>query len=359
MIDRFSDHGPITAGMAYRRSLPLAVTEKLVNLVSEEVRRHLVDNHQLSPETALRVSLGARERATVDLVDQAARTADLAAFCAHLNRQQRLNASLLLRAVAQGQVAFFEWALAELAGVPHHRAWLLVHDAGALGLKALYERAKLPPRLYGAFRCGIDAHHSLQAEGADRDPRRFQQRMLERFLTQATSAPKEDVDYLLDRLDRLDRSIRESPVAVQGTARNARDRAAPLPPDPMRTSPPAACRARRPATMLRPMTTSSDGPPVRPAATLLMLRDDPAVPGADGARGHHQIDFAGGALVFPRRQGRAGGRRSVWPRLTPWILRSRTTPPAIAAVREAFEESGVLLAVDAVRSHQCPSGRLR
>ena len=213
LIDRFSDHGPITAGMAYRRSLPLAVTEKLVNLVSEEVRRHLVDNHQLSAETALRVSLGARERATVDLIDQASRTADLAAFCAHLNRQQRLNASLLLRAVAQGQVAFFEWALAELAGVPHHRAWLLVHDAGALGLRALYERAKLPPRLYGAFRCGIDAHHSLQAEGADRDPRRFQQRMLERFLTQATSAPKEDVDYLLDRLDRLDRSLKASAAA--------------------------------------------------------------------------------------------------------------------------------------------------
>ena len=218
VLDRFGDQGATTAAMVYRRVLPLSVTERLVNLVTEEARRHLVNAHQLSPETALRVALGARERATVDLIDQAARTTDLKAFCAHLHRQERLTASLLLRAVAQGCIEFFEWSLAELAGVPHHRAWLLVHDAGPLGLRALYERAKLPPRLMPAFRAGLDAHHSLQAEGGVKDPRRFQQRMLERFLTQpSTAAPKEDVDYLLDRLDRLDRAVR-GPVAAPAAA---------------------------------------------------------------------------------------------------------------------------------------------
>ena len=215
VLERFADNPAITTGMTYRRALPLSISERLVHLVTEEARRHLVDHHQLSPETALRVALGARERATVDLVDQAARTSDLKAFCAHLHRQERLTASLLLRAVAQGCAEFFEWSLAELAGVPHHRAWLLVHDAGPLGLRALYERAGLPPRLLPAFRAGLDAHRSLQSEGGVRDPRRFQQRMLERFLTQATAAPKEDVDYLLDRLDRLDRSLREPARVVE------------------------------------------------------------------------------------------------------------------------------------------------
>jgi uncharacterized protein (DUF2336 family) len=169
------------------------------------------------------VALGARERATVDLIDQAQRTSDLKAFCAHLHRQERLTASLLLRAVAQGCIEFFEWSLAELSGVPHHRAWLLVHDAGPLGLRALYERAGLSPRLLPAFRAGLDAHRALMAEGGGRDPRRFQQRMLERFLTQAGPAPKEDVDYLLDRLDKLDRALRRpaAPTAVETRRRAA------------------------------------------------------------------------------------------------------------------------------------------
>ena len=202
VLDRFEKSRAVTAGMAYRRSLPLGVAERLVDLVGEEVRRHLVDRHQLSPETAMRVAFGAKERATLDLVDQAGRAADLPAFCAHLKRQERLSASLILRALAAGQTAFVEHAMAELAGVAHHRAWLLLHDAGPLGLRALYERAELPPRLLPAFRAGVDTQRQLLEEGGD--PADFQRLMLERFLTMPRgAAPEGDVDYLLDRLDRL------------------------------------------------------------------------------------------------------------------------------------------------------------
>ena len=202
VLDRFSQSRAITAGMAYRRLLPLGVAERLVNLVGEEVRRHLVDRHELSPETAMRVAFGARERATLDLVDQAGQAADLPAFCAHLHRQGRLSASLILRALAAARTPFVEHALAELAGVPHHRAWLLLHDAGPLGLRALYERAELPDRLLPAFRAGVEAHRALVEEGGD--PAHFQHRMLERFLTQPRQVAGEgDLDYLLDRLDRI------------------------------------------------------------------------------------------------------------------------------------------------------------
>lgn len=201
-LDRFGRVRAVSTGMAYRRSLPLDVAERLVDLVGEEVRRHLVDHHNVSPDVALRVALGARERATLDLVDQAGRAADLPAFCAHLHRQERLTASLVLRALAAGRMGFVEHAMAELAGVAHHRAWLLLHDAGPLGLRALYERAELPVRLLPAFRAGIDAHRALVEEGGD--PATFQDRLLERFLTQpGQTAGEDDVAYLMERLDRL------------------------------------------------------------------------------------------------------------------------------------------------------------
>ena len=120
----------------------------------------------------------------IDLVDQAGRTADMGAFVAHLHRNGRLTASLLLRALAQGQMAFFEWGISELAGVPHHRTWLMIHDAGPLGLKAIYERAGLPARLFPAFRSGVDTFHRSKSTAAARDKERFQERMLQRFLTQ-------------------------------------------------------------------------------------------------------------------------------------------------------------------------------
>jgi uncharacterized protein (DUF2336 family) len=202
-IDRFEAAESVLEAIALRSALPASVTERLVTLVSEELRERLVSGHGVTPETALAVAMGARERASLDLVEQAARAADLPAFVAHLRRGQRLTASLLLRGLVNGHMGFFEWGLAELSGVPHHRTWLMVHDAGALGLTAIYERAGLPARLLPAFRAAVDAYHSMDFDGRPDDLARFQRRMLERFLTQPIAISRDDVDYLLDKIDQL------------------------------------------------------------------------------------------------------------------------------------------------------------
>jgi len=209
-LDRFEKSEQVLAAVAYRNALPLAVTERLITMVGDQVRDHLINNHAISPETALTIATGATERATVDLVDQAGRAADPKAFAAHLNKVQRLTASLLLRSLAHGHMTFFECAVAELAGVPHHRTWLMIHDAGPLGLRAIYDRAGLPARLFAAFRAGVDTFHSMEFDGGLRDRERFQERMLQRFLTQPQGAARDDVDYLIDKMDRISRESRRT-----------------------------------------------------------------------------------------------------------------------------------------------------
>ena len=201
VVDRFGQAPEVVAALAYRQVLPLGVTERLVALASEAVREHLITRHAIAPETAIRLSTYARERATVDLIDQAGASADLATFVAQLNARKALTPSLLLRALARGRMTLFEHGLAELSSTPHQRTWLMVHDAGPLGLKAIYDRAGLPPRLFQAFRAGVDTWRQLSAEGADTSGEIFRERMLERFLTQRPNAPRDDLAYLMERLD--------------------------------------------------------------------------------------------------------------------------------------------------------------
>ncbi|MFN4091541.1 MAG: DUF2336 domain-containing protein [Brevundimonas sp.] len=213
-VDRFGASPEVVNAIAYRQVLPLEITERLVALASDAVREHLITRHAMAPEAAIRLARYARERATVDLVDQAASSADLPTFVATLNSRKVLTASLLLRALARGQMTLFEHGLAELAQTPHQRAWLMIHDAGPLGLKAIYDRAGLPPRLFQAFRAGVDTWRTLQAEGADTSGEEFRHRMLERFLTQRPNAPREDLAYLMERLD-------QEPLVPASRAANA------------------------------------------------------------------------------------------------------------------------------------------
>ena len=215
VIERFETSERVLAAVAYRQILPMSVTERLIQLVGDQVREHLISRHAVDPHTAMRLAMESAERASVDLIDEAGRAADMKAFVAHLAANQRLTASLLLRGLAQGQMTFFEWGLAELSGVPHHRTWLMIHDAGPLGLRAIYERAGLPARLYPAFRAGVDTYHSVEFDGGPRDRERFQEKMLQRFLTQPELAAREDVEYLLERMDQVSGALRQE---VEATA---------------------------------------------------------------------------------------------------------------------------------------------
>ena len=94
-----------------------------------------------------------------------------------------------------------------------------------------------------------------------------------------------------------------------------------------------------------------------PAATIMLLRD-----GAQGLEvfmvvRHHQIDFASGALVFPGGKldpqdddPRVLSRLSAYPNATAEQSRLRA-----AAIREVFEESGILLARDRQGAALLPS----
>ena len=200
-IERFPANENMHENLVMRDHIPVHIAEKMVSLVSGQVFDMLINRHELPAQMAIDLAAGARERATIDLVEQADRTNDMARFVSQLNLNGRLTHSLIMRALCVGHMPFVEHALAELSGVPHSRAWLMIHDAGPLGLQAIFDRAGLHRKLLPAFRAAVTVFHELELDGGPNDKARFRMRMIERVLTQFQAIPKDDLDYLLEKLD--------------------------------------------------------------------------------------------------------------------------------------------------------------
>ena len=108
------------------------------------------------------------------------------------------------------------------------------------------------------------------------------------------------------------------------------------------------------------MSEQKQGPaPAVPAATILLLR-----PTADDLEvfmvvRHHQIDFASGALVFP---GGKADPQDFDEALLPWLHGAADDRDMraiqVSAIREAFEECGVLLAREQGSAELVPGKRL-
>jgi 8-oxo-dGTP pyrophosphatase MutT (NUDIX family) len=100
------------------------------------------------------------------------------------------------------------------------------------------------------------------------------------------------------------------------------------------------------------MTEAAKAVAVVPAATVLLLRDAPSFEVLMVKR-HHQIDFASGALVFPGGKIHPSDAADGWAER---VLGWEQTPPLeralrVAAIREAYEETGILLARQGDQSH--------
>lgn len=90
--------------------------------------------------------------------------------------------------------------------------------------------------------------------------------------------------------------------------------------------------------------TAQTPPEPKLSATILLLREGRAAPEVLMVKRHYEIDFAAGALVFPGGKAAAGDTDSGWDAWTDGDYGPVQQDARIAAIREAYEESGILLA---------------
>lgn len=199
VLETFGDVDTIKGPMVHRADLPVAVSERLVTMVSEQLRNHIMTHHEISPTTAADLLLESREKATVSLVE-GGNQRTVQQLVDQLDSNKRLTPTLMLRALCMGDTSFFETALAKRAKIPVANAYKLVHDGGNMGLKRLFEVTDMPPQFLNMARAALDVSAEMVETGGD-DRDTYKKLMIERVLTQVEDeVDTENLDYLIGKL---------------------------------------------------------------------------------------------------------------------------------------------------------------
>ena len=206
VVENFGDHEAMQDAMVHRPRLPVTIAERLVTMVSESLKDELVKRHEISASLATDLVLQSRERATISLSTESDED-ELDRLVHQMRERGRLTPSIILRALCMGDLRFFEAAVAELARLPVVNVRSLIHDSGALGLRAAFDKAGLPASQFPAVRAAMDVARETVYDGGENDRERYSRRMIERILTQygdlGVEFDSDYLEYLLTKMGQL------------------------------------------------------------------------------------------------------------------------------------------------------------
>jgi uncharacterized protein (DUF2336 family) len=202
LVKRYADDADVSVPLVQRGEMPALLVERLIAMVSEQLREYLVAQHEMDHRVAATLEEQTRERTTADAISRMSND-DMRALVAQLSENGRLTATLILRVACAGEMRFVEAAFANLTDVPDERIWRLIHDVGALGFRAVYARAGMPEALYPAFRRVLDTYHAVRSSDGTLDLGLYQFHVLEGLRETFEQIEAQDLDGMIDKLARL------------------------------------------------------------------------------------------------------------------------------------------------------------
>jgi len=200
-LDRFGAIDSISESMAGRDDLPMAVIEKLVHYVSEEIRDELAARHDLPVGVLGNLVEHGREAATLLLLKPlSGRFRDVELFVKHLHANNRLSPSLLLRVLCSGDVEMFVAGIAVRCNLSVANA-RLVFDEGQLGMRAAFERSRISTSLLPPFRSVLAVVREMGYRDDDERRADFQKKAVARVFNDCGGGGGDkDVEELLLQL---------------------------------------------------------------------------------------------------------------------------------------------------------------
>ena len=149
-IEKFAKSGVIMEAMVSKAHVPYVIIEKIMTLVSDEIKKKLTEKYKIRENVAKQALDKTQEDNVLDFLitnNDKAQKKDLVDY---LFSNDKLTHSILLRALCKGDIYFFVIGLAKLSNMEYSEVEQIIFKEGVTSFSALYKKANMPKGSFDA-----------------------------------------------------------------------------------------------------------------------------------------------------------------------------------------------------------------
>lgn len=204
ILQKYSGDEKIKSYLVERPELPIAVVEKLINYLSDELLHKLIKLHQLPDDVASNVVEQLKEKAVLKISEEFSTDLQVEDLVRELNANNRLTPSLIVRAVCMGDIRFFEYGLSALSTTPVMEVRKILSNIKQdFIVRNLLRKAYIPKTLFPAIFSALEVVKETKFDCCENERKLFPQKVIERILSYSLAGDgltPEDVKYLISRI---------------------------------------------------------------------------------------------------------------------------------------------------------------
>lgn len=157
LISRFASVTDLMDSLAARHDAPLTILKRLLDVISDAVRDHLVSEHALGPDLAAYLAEDTRRHSLVAMMNRAA-DRQVEKLVRNLDGRGEITPVFLLYAMEQGATRIFEMVLAVRNNISIDQVRLTIQDPDSRRIMRLVDRAQLGESMLKEYRKFIRRH---------------------------------------------------------------------------------------------------------------------------------------------------------------------------------------------------------
>lgn len=204
IVDKYSENENIQESLVYRKELPVTVAEKIVNSLSQELKKKLILNHRLPDNIASDIIEQVKEKATLKISEERSSDAQIEELVNQLHSSKRLTPSLVVRSICMGDLRFFEYAMACLSNIPIVEVRKILFSSSMdFMVRNMLRKAAIPKSMFPAVFSALKVLQEIRFDIQKDDRKNFSHKVIERILSFGNAGEDfsdDDINYLVSKI---------------------------------------------------------------------------------------------------------------------------------------------------------------